>query len=267
MKGRSVENGKNKLAMVTGGSGGIGFELATQFADHGFDVAISGQSGRVHESAEALRARSVEAYPYQADASTYDGVEGFWRFVEDLGRPVDAAALNVGIGLGGAFVDNDLEDEFRLIAINITGLVHLAKRVVRHMTANGSGRILITSSVSATSPTPYETTYGPSKAFGFSFAESLREELRGSGITVTALLPGATDSEFHANAGMGNTAFGDNSWKNDKTEVARQGFEALMNGDDHVVGGDEATKQAAIDNRTTPEPVKAARQAERTRPR
>jgi uncharacterized protein len=91
---------KNKLAMVTGGSGGIGFELAKQFADHGFDVAISGQSDRVDESAEALRAKGVEAYPYQADASTYDGVEGFWRFVEDLGRPVDAAALNVGIGLG-----------------------------------------------------------------------------------------------------------------------------------------------------------------------
>ncbi len=180
---------------------------------------------------------------------------------------MDAAALNVGIGLGGAFVDNDLEDDFRLIAINITGLVHRAKRVTRHMTANGDGRILITSSVSATSPTPHETVYGPSKAFGFSFAESLREELRGSGVSVTALLPGATDSDFHANAGMGNTAFGDNSWKNDKTEVARQGFEALMNGDDHVVGGDEATKQAAIDNRTTPEPVKAARQAERTRPR
>ena len=257
----------NKLAMVTGGSGGIGFELAKQFADHGFDVAISGQSDRVYESAEALRAEGVEAYPYQADASTYDGVEGFWRFVENLGRPVDAAALNVGIGLGGAFIDNDLEDEFRLIAINITGLVHMAKRVARHMTANGSGRILITSSISATSPTPYETVYGPSKAFGFSFAESLREELRGSGVSVTALLPGATDSDFHANAGMGNTIFGDNSWKNDKTEVARQGFEALMNGDDHVVGGDEATKQRAIDNRTTPEPVKAARQAERTRPR
>ena len=80
----------NKLAMVTGGSRGIGFELAKQFADHGFDVAISGQSGRVHESAEALRARGVEAYPYQADAGTYEGVEGFWGFVEGLGRPVDA---------------------------------------------------------------------------------------------------------------------------------------------------------------------------------
>jgi short-subunit dehydrogenase len=194
-------------------------------------------------------------------------VEGFWRFVEGLGRPVDAAALNVGIGLGGAFVDNDLEDEFRLIAVNITGLVHMAKRVVSHMSANGGGRILITSSISAASPIPYETVYGPSKAFGFSFAESLREELRGSGVTVTALLPEATDSDFHSNAGMGNTAFGDNSWKNDKTLVARQGFEALMNGDDHhVVGGEEATKQQAVDNRTTPEPVKAARQAELSRP-
>src|SRR5215210_7354701 len=131
----------NRLAMVTGGSGGIGFELARQFADNGFDVAISGQSDRVHESAEAPRAGGVEAYPFRADASSYDGVEGFWRFVEDLGRPVDAAALNVGIGLGGAFVDNDLEDEFRLIAINITGLVHMAKRVARHMTAKGGGRV------------------------------------------------------------------------------------------------------------------------------
>ena len=143
----------------------------------------------------------------------------------------------------------------------------MAKRVVRHMSANGGGRILVTSSVSATTPTPCETVYGPSKAFGFSFAESLREELRGSGVSVTALLPGATDSDFHANAGMGNTAFGDNSWKNDKALVARQGFEALMRGDDHVVGGDEATKRAAIDNRTTPEPVKAERMSELARPR
>lgn len=257
---------ERRLAMITGGSSGIGFELAKQFASHGFDVAISGQSTRVFDSAEALRELGVEAYPHQADAGTYDGVESFWTFVTDLGRPVEAVALNVGIGLGGAFVDTDLDDELKLIAINITGTVHTAKRVVRHMVANGGGRILIVSSLSATTPTPYETVYGPSKAFGFSFAESLREELRDTGVTVTALLPGATDSDFHANAGMGNTAFGDNSWKNDKTQVAAQGFEALMTDVDHVVGGDEKTKQQAIDNRTTPEPVKAARQGELARP-
>ena len=174
--------------------------------------------------------------------------------------------LNVGIGLGGRFLDTELEDELRLIAINVTGTVHMAKRVARHMAARGRGRILVTSSISATTPTPFETVYGPSKAFGFSFAESLREELREHGVVVTALLPGPTDSDFHEHAGMGDTEIGRNE-KNDKTLVARQGVEALLRGDDHVVGGDEATKQQAVDNRTTPEPEKAERQGEQARPR
>lgn len=255
------------LALVTGGSSGIGFELAKQFAKGGYDVAITGSSDRVTGAADTLRELGVNAYPHQGDAGTYNGVESFWSFVQSLGRPVDAAALNVGIGLGGAFVDNTLEDEFRVLDINIKGTVHLAKRVVQHMVPNGFGRILIVSSISATTPTPYETVYGPSKAFGFMFAESLREELKDTGVSVTALLPGATDSDFHANAGMSNTALGPDFKKNDKTEVARQGYDALLAGDDHVVGGDEATQQIVVDNRTTPEPVKAAKQAELTRPR
>lgn len=252
------------LALVTGGSSGIGLELAKQLAAKGYDVVISGSSEKVHESAKEVAELGVECYPYQADASTYDGVEGLWKFVTDLGRPLEIAALNVGIGTGGAFVDNKLEDQFKLIAINITGTVHMAKRVVDHMVANKCGRILITSSISATQPTPYETVYGPSKAFGFSFAESLREELRDTGVTVTALLPGATDSEFHKNAGMGNSKIG-SSKKNDKVEVARQGIEALLNDVDHVVGGDEETKRQAVENRTTPETVKAANHAKNAR--
>jgi short-subunit dehydrogenase len=263
-------SGTRPLAMVTGGSSGIGYELAAQLAERGYDVAISGQSGRVHDSAQKLEKLGVEAYPFQADAATYDGVESFWTFVADLGRPIAIACLNVGIGVGGAFADTDLDDELRMIAINCTGTVHMAKRVVRAMLAQGphqgERRVLIVSSTSATTPTPYEPVYGPTKAFGFSFAESIREELREDGITVTALLPGATDSDFHANAGMGDTVFGDNSWKNDKTEVARQGIEALLAGDDHVVGGDDATTQQAIDNRATSEPEKAARQGAMARP-
>lgn len=255
---------QRKLALVSGASSGIGLEIAKQFATNGYDVAISGSSDRIHEAAETLRAVGAEVYPHKADAATYDGVESFWSFVKDLGRPVEAAALNVGIGQGGAFAENDLEENFRVIAINVTGTVHLAKRVVQHMVPNGSGRILIVSSVSATQPTPYETVYGPSKAFGFMFAEALREELRETGVTVTALLPGATDSSFHKNAGMGSSSI-DQGPKNDKVEVARQGFEALMNDIDHVVGGDEKTKQTVIDNRTTPEPVKAARHAKATK--
>lgn len=119
--------------------------------------------------------------------------------------------------------------------------------------------------VSATTPTPHETVYEPSKAFGFAFAESLREELKDRGVSVTALLPGATDSDFHANAGMGQTVIG-RAAKNDKTLVARQGYDALTRGDDHVVGGDEATRQVVIDKRTIPEAFKAARMAMILRP-
>lgn len=248
------------LAIVTGASSGIGLELAKQFALNGYDVAISGSSDRIFEAAEKLRALGAEAFAHKADAATFDGVEGFWQFASALGRPIEAAALNVGIAIGGAFADNKLEDDLRVIAINVTGTVHIAKRVVKHMVANGRGRILIVSSVSATQPTPYETVYGPSKAFGFSFAESLREELRETGVTVTALLPGATNTEFHANAGMASSVIG-KAPKNDKTEVARQGFEALMNDVDHVIGGDAATKQHVVDNRNLPETVKAARHA------
>lgn len=253
-----------KLALITGASSGLGFELAKQFAQNGYDIAMSGSSERIFEAADAIRNLNVEAYPHQADAATYDGVESFWNFAAQLGRPIDSAVLNVGIAIGGAFADMELEDNLRIIAINITGTVHMAKRVVQHMLPNQQGRILIVSSVSATLPTPYETVYGPSKAFGFSFAESLREELRGTGITVTALLPGATDTDFHRNAGMATSAIG-SSKKNDKTLVARQGFEALMNDEDHVIGGDEQTKQQAIANRTIPEPIKAARHAKQAK--
>ncbi|KSV81858.1 hypothetical protein N183_15200 [Sinorhizobium sp. Sb3] len=248
------------LAIVTGASSGIGFELAKQFVQNGFDVAISGSSERIFEAAVLLRQEGGEAFPFQADAGTYEGVEGFWGFVINLARPIEACALNVGIAVGGAFADTPLEDNLRVIAVNVTGTVHLAKHVVKHMVSRGKGRILVVSSVSATSPTPFETTYGPSKAFGFSFSESLREELRGSGVTVTALLPGATDTDFHANAGMASTPIG-RTRKNDRVLVAKQGFDALMSDVDHVVGGDEATKQVVVDNRLLPETVKAARHA------
>ncbi|WEJ08735.1 SDR family NAD(P)-dependent oxidoreductase [Sinorhizobium prairiense] len=248
------------LAMVTGASSGIGFEIARQFAQNGFDVALSGSSERIFLAAEKLRNGGAEAFPLQADAGTYEGIEAFWEFILQLKRPIEACALNVGIAVGGAFTETSLEDDLRVIAVNVTGTVHMAKHVVRHMVANGNGRILIVTSVSATSPTPFETTYGPSKAFGFPFAESLREELRGTGVTVTALLPGATNTDFHANAGMADTPIG-KAMKNDRELVAKQGFDALMNDIDHVVGGDDATKQVVIENRKLPETVKAARHA------
>lgn len=259
-----VEN--KKLVLITGSSSGLGFELAKLFAKDGYDVAMSGSSDRIYDSAKEIEKLGVETYPFQADASTYDRVEDFWCFVENKNRTVDAAVLNVGISIGGAFLENDLDEELKLIDINISGMVHMAKRVSQHMAKNKSGDILIVSSLSATLPTPYETVYGPSKAFGFMFAEALREELKEKNINVTAMLPGATNTDFHHNAGMDATYFGDENHKNDKVLVAEQGYEALKNKIDHVVCGDEATKKEAEENRKTAEDVKAARHAAKAKP-
>ncbi|MBN8236366.1 SDR family NAD(P)-dependent oxidoreductase [Halobacillus kuroshimensis] len=255
-----------KLVMITGSTSGLGFELAKLFANDGYDVAMSGSSETIYQSAEEIEELGVEAYPFQADASTYDGVEAFWQFVKNKGRNLDAAVLNVGIGMGGSFLENDLQEELKLIDINVSGTVHMAKRVVQHMVPNQAGDIMIVSSVSATLPTPYETVYGPSKAFGFMFAEALREELKETGVNVTAMLPGATNTSFHHNAGMDSTYFGDENNKNDKELVAKQGYEALKNKVDQVVGGDEATKKEAEENKRTAEDVLAAKHAEKAKP-
>lgn len=254
----------NKLALVTGSSAGIGLELAKALAARGYDIVGVGSSGRIEALAEALP--SVTVVPVQADLSTPEGVDEVWRRFEELGRPLDVAALNAGRSLGGAFVDTDLDDELQMLALNVTGQVRLAKRVVRLMAAQRHGRILVTSSLSALTPTPYESICGPTRAFMYSFAQGLREELKQYGVSVTALLPGATDTDFHQSAGMGNTVFGSNDWKNDPALVARKGVEALLAGKDHVIGGDAKTVRAATLNKYLPEAVKARRFAKASRP-
>lgn len=252
------------LALITGASAGIGLELAAQLADRGYDIVGVGSSERIGRLPDRLP--SVTVHPVQVDLSTAEGVDRLWSVVEDLGRPLEVAVLNAGRSLGGAFLDTDLDDEMAMLSLNVTSQVRLAKHVVKAMAARRSGRILITASLSATTPTPYESIYGPTRAFVSSFAQGLREEMKEFGVSVTALLPGATATDFHRTAGMGNTKFGSDSWKNDPTQVARQGVEALFAGKDHVIGGDAATRRAALLNKLLPERVKAHRFAKDSKP-
>ncbi|BBC28818.1 hypothetical protein SGFS_001090 [Streptomyces graminofaciens] len=258
---------RRPLALVTGASAGIGYELALLFARNGYDLIATGRSDNIHKVAADFEQHGAQTIAVQADLADHQGVENVWQAVAKTGRPLEAAVLNAGRSIGGAFLDTDLDDELGLIALNVTSVVHLAKHVARHMAERRRGRILITSSISATTPTPYETIYGPSRAFTFMFAESLRHELKEHGVGVTALLPGATDTDFHSRAGMDNTALGPGARKNSRRVVAQQGYDALMAGKDHVVGGDRATKRTALINRVLPEPVKAARQERFTKPR
>lgn len=252
------------LALITGASAGIGFQLASQLAERGYDIVGVGASARINDLDR--RISGVQVIPVQVDLATAEGIEQLWQAVENVGRPLDVACLNAGRSLGGAFLDTDLEDELQMLALNVTGQVRLAKHVVKQMAGRGEGRILITTSCSALTPTPYESIYGPTRSFMLSFAEGLREEMKEHGVGVTALLPGATATDFHHTAGMDNTRFGSNDWKNDPALVAKQGLDALFAGEDHVVGGDQATKDDAALNRTLSDPEKAAKFAKASRP-
>jgi len=247
------------FAVVTGASSGIGYELARQFAEHGYDLLIAAEDQGIESAGRELEQLGAHVEAIQVDLATYEGVEKLYGTIRSEGRPVEALALNAGVGVGGDFArETDLKDELNLISLNVVSTVHLAKRVVKDMVAEGHGRVLVTSSIAGTMPTPLEAVYGASKAFGLSFAASLRNELDGTGVSVTALMPGPTDTNFFHRAGLDDTKVGTTGKEeNDPADVARQGFEALMAGKDRVVAGSIKTKIQGAAARFTPESVKA----------
>ena len=254
----ATRDGKG-LAVVTGGSSGIGLELAKLFAADGYDLLIAARGERVEAVARWMREAGSTVEARRADLSTQEGVETLHAAIRASERPLEAIAINAGVGLGGAFLENRWEDERNLMRLNVVGTVHLAKLVVPDMVARGRGRILFTASISGTTPVPFEAVYGASKAFVLSFAEALRNELRDTGVTVTALLPGQTETDFFHHAGMDDTRIGAGP-KSDPADVARAGYEAMMQGREKVVAGSLATRfEAAVLNRVLPESMKAER--------
>jgi short-subunit dehydrogenase len=252
-----------QLAVVTGASSGIGLELARLFAADGFDLVIAAEDDEVQNAADALRiggGRTVEAV--QVDLATPEGVEELVARVE---RPPQALALNAGIGAGGAFVgDTALADELKLIDLNVRSTVHLAKLLLPRMVERREGRVLVTSSVASTMPGPFQAVYNASKSFVQSFALALRNELKDTGVTVTSLMPGPTETEFFARADMLDTKVGTGD-KDDAADVARDGYEAMMAGKERVVSHSLSTKAQGRGSRFLPDSAKAEmhrRQAE-----
>src|SRR5579875_3065270 len=232
-----------KLAVVTGASSGIGYNLAKVFAENGYDLIIAAEDAGIQSVASEFKSLGVTVTPVQADLATFDGCRQFWQQVESTGRTLDAIAINAGVGVGGLFVDTDLQKEINLVRLNCESTVHIAKYAVQKMVKQGAGRILITSSIAAEMVAPKEAVYAASKAFDLSFAKSLRYELKDSGITVTALQPGPTDTNFFERADLGDTKAGTEGKKDSEPyDVAKQGFEALMSGEEHVYSASLSTK-------------------------
>jgi uncharacterized protein len=254
------------LVLVTGASTGIGLELARVFADNGFDLILTAEGDELAAAEASLAGNGAEVRTVRADLSTYDGVERLWSAVAADGRPLDAVALNAGIGVNGDFTrDIPLEDDLQLIAVNVNAVVHLAKRVLPGMVERGAGRMLIISSVAATMPGPYYATYAASKAFLQSFAQAIRFELKDTGVTVTALQPGPTETDFFERAGMEDTKVAEAD-KDDPAEVARDGFEALMAGKDHVIAGSVKNKAQVAGSKLLSEETRAKLHAVQTKP-
>lgn len=245
-----------RFAVVTGASSGIGLELAKQFLINNFDVMIVAEDAEIHEVARELHTEGSVVYPQEIDLSTREGVAELCRVLEDLRRPIDAIALNAGVGVGGPFIETDLDEEIEMIRLNCESVVLLAKYVLPKMVARGEGRVLITASVAAVMPAPFEAVYGATKAFDLSFAEALHNELKDTGVTVTAMQPGPTDTNFFQRAGLEDTKVGVEK-KDDPAEVAKQGFEAMMKGKDKVYVGSLKTKLHGLASEVLPETTKA----------
>ena len=254
------------LALVTGASSGIGRELAKQFAENGYDLIVAAEDVELDDAVEELRALGAHVAPVSVDLTKPEDVERLTAAFRGTGRPLDAAVLNAGVGVGGAFVDTALERELEIVDLNCRSTVHLAKRVVQDMSARHAGRILFTSSIASQAPEPFQAVYAASKSFVQFLALALREELKETGITVTALLPGPTDTEFFDRGDLTDTKLGASDSKDDPALVARQGYEGLMKGEASVFAGSLSSKVMGKLSAVLPDSIAGKSHKPMTRP-
>jgi uncharacterized protein len=232
------------LAVVTGASTGIGFELAKCCIGAGYDILIAADEPEIFSAATELKAtEGVGVEAVQTDLATHGGVQELYDAIG--GRPVAALLANAGRGLGHAFLDQDFTEVQRVIDTNVTGTLYLIQKIGRDMRSAGSGRILITGSIAGLMPGTYQAVYNGTKALLDSFSFALRAELAGSGVTVTCLMPGATETAFFERADLLDTKVGADK-KQPAEEVAREGFEAMQKGEGDVVTGWSNKLRAAI---------------------
>jgi len=250
----------NKLAFITGASNGIGFALAKIFARNGYDIiAVARNEEKLNGACEVLRQSGGAVHAFSADLSKYEEIESLKKRIDEEGHHIDALVINAGQGLGGRFIGGtDLQKELQLIRLNIDSYVHMSKIFLPDMIKRGGGHVLMTSSVSGTAPIPFEAIYGASKAFVNSFFWAIRNELRGSGLNMTLLMPGATETNFFKNAGQSDTTVGA-SQPTKPEEVAERAWYALMSGHEYVYGDDETEHEGDVLNRIQSESQKAQR--------
>jgi len=239
--------GNGKLAIVTGASTGIGFELAHIAAREGYDLLVVADEPLIDAAAGDIQKYGTQVTSVEADLSTIEGNDKLLAAAN--GRPIDLLLANAGRGLGHAFLDQAVADWRFVIDTNVLGTTYLLHKVGRQMRERNAGKILITGSIAGLMPGSYQAVYNATKAYLDSFSYALREELRDTEITVTVLMPGATETEFFDRADMLDTKVG-TAEKADPAKVAKDGWDAMMSGAGHVVSGWDNKLRAAISHIT-----------------
>lgn len=255
------------LAVVTGASSGIGRAIARELATRGHDLVIAANDDLLAAAETELRSLGATVSAHRLDLARGSGVEQLHSAVTALGRPVAVAVLNAGIGVSGRFHETPVEADLELVDLNVRSTVHLAKLLLPEMVAQRSGRLLFTGSIAGLAPGPYHATYAASKGFVNLFADALRHELKDTGVTVTALMPGPTESLFFDRADMRDDTVIGQMPKDDADKVARQAVDALMAGRGHVVSGSVLNRLGALGAGFVPDVVKGQLQAVFTKPR
>lgn len=231
--------GNEKFALVTGATSGIGYELCKLLARDNYNlVLVARNEDNLKKSAAEISAISdVAVHIITADLFKPDAAKEVYSKVKSLGITVEVLVNDAGQGEWGRFFKTDLQREVDLVQLNIISLMSLTKYFLQEMVERNSGRILQLASSLAKAPTPYMAVYAASKAFVLSFSEALVKELEDTNVTVTSLLPGATDTDFFHKAKAENTIVYKESSLYDPEEVAKAGYEALMKGDATIQPG------------------------------
>ncbi len=231
------------LAVITGASTGIGFELAHIAAQDGYDLIVVADEPLIESAAQDFRAHAGEVQAVQADLATIEGVDQLLAAAN--GRSIDLLCANAGRGLGHGFLEQDVADWRHVIDTNITGTLYLLQNVMKDMVARNRGKVLVTGSIAGYIPGSFQAVYNGTKAFIDSFTDALRNEIKESkGVTLTTLMPGPTETEFFDRAEMLDTKVGSDK-KDDPAKVAKDGWTALMDGKAHIISGWQNKLQVA----------------------
>ncbi len=239
----------NKLAIVTGASTGIGFELASLAAKDGYDVIVVANEPLIDAAAADFKQFGTQVTAVEADLSTLEGVDQLLAATN--GRPVDVLCANAGKGLGHAFLDQRVEDWRHVIDTNITGTIYLLQKVLKEMVARNEGKVLVTGSIAGYMPGSFQAVYNSTKSFVDYFTDAIRDEIKDAdGVTITTLKPGPVDTEFFARGDMLDTSVGDpeSDSRRDPALVAKDGWDAMNRGDASIFSGLSVKVQGMLAN-------------------